>query len=59
MFLVANSEMTCLQERFLTFYEKVTLGITAVRHWIRRWIQDVEAGGAALHQKDGVVSLAL
>ena len=59
MFLVADSKMTtCLQERFLEFYEKATRGMTAVRHWIRR-IQEVEAGGAALHQKDGVVSPAL
>jgi len=59
MFLVADSEMkTCLQKRFLKFYEKATLGMTAVRHWIR-WIQEVEAGEAALHQNDGVVSPAL
>jgi hypothetical protein len=58
MFLVGDSEMTtCLQERFLKFYEKATLGMTAVRHRIRR-IQELE-GGAALHQKDGVVSTAL
>jgi len=58
MFLAADSEMTiCLQERFLKFYEKATLGMTALRHWIR-WIQEVEAGGAALHQKDPVISPA-
>jgi hypothetical protein len=59
MFLIADSEMTtCLQESFLKFYEKATLVMTAVRHWIRR-IQEVQAGGEALHQKDGVVSSAL
>jgi len=29
--------------------------MNAVRQWIRR-IQETEAGGAALHQRDGLVS---
>jgi hypothetical protein len=50
--------MTCLQERFIKFCEKATLDITALRNWIRR-IQKTEAGGAALQQKDRLVSPAL
>jgi hypothetical protein len=58
MFLVADSEMTtCLQEGFLKFYGKATLGVTALRQWVGR-IQETEAG-VALHQKDGLVSPAL